>query len=348
MSVLDPPRHHFTVPEGRSATVPPERRGVARDRVRLLVARPDRVDHLRFDALPRVLRAGDLVVVNTSATRPAAIDGTLGDRAVVVHLAVQRADGTWVLELRARDGTAPVLDAEAGALVTLAGGAWAQLRRPAVDRTPGTGVRLWRARVIAPDGDVDDHLALHGRPVSYSGRHWPLADHQPVFARHPGSAEMASAGRPFSDRIVTSLVTRGIVLAPVTLHAGVSSLEVHEPPGAEWFRVPDATAALIAHTRARGGRVVAVGTTVTRAVETVAMPDGTVTGGCGWTELVLGPDRPARVVDGLLTGWHEADASHLLLLDAVAGPGLVDRAYAAALPGAYLWHEFGDACLLLP
>ena len=348
MTVLDPPRHDFAVPPERIATVPPERRGVARHRVRLLVARPDRVDHVRFDALPRFLHAGDLVVVNTSATRPAAIDGMLGGRPVVAHLSAQRPDGAWIVELRSPDGGTPVLDAAAGDLVALAGGAWAQLQQPAVVRASGTGVRLWQTRIIAPEGDVDDHMAAHGRPVSYTGRHWPLDDHQPVFARHPGSAEMASAGRPFSDRLVTSLVTRGVTLAPVTLHAGVSSLEAHEPPGAEWFRVPDTTAALIAHTRRRGGRVIAVGTTVTRAVETVAAPDGTVTGAYGWTDLVLGADRPARVVDGLLTGWHEADASHLLLLDAVAGVDLVDRAYAAALAGPYVWHEFGDACLLLP
>jgi S-adenosylmethionine:tRNA ribosyltransferase-isomerase len=93
---------------------------------------------------------------------------------------------------------------------------------------------------------------------------------------------------------------------------------------------------------------VAVGTTVTRALETIVAPDGRLTPGAGWTDLVLGPDRPTRLVDGLVTGWHEADASHLLVLEAVAGAALVDRAYQAALSGAYLWHEFGDSCLLLP
>lgn len=350
MTVLDRPRHDFVVPAQRIATSPPERRGTTRDGVRLLVARPDRVDHVQFDALPRFLRAGDLLVVNTSATRPAAINGTLDDRSVAVHLSAKRPDGTWVVEVRAAGGAEPLLDAGAGDLVALAGGAWVELRRPAPGASGASGAtaRQWYARVIVPDSDVEGHMAAHGRPISYTGRHWPLDDHQPVFARHPGSAEMASAGRPFTDRMVTALVTRGVAVAPVTLHAGVSSLETHEPPGAEWFRVPDTTAALVAHTRRRGGRVIAVGTTVTRAVETVAALDGAVTGGHGWTELVLGPDRPARVIDGLVTGWHEADASHLLLLDAVAGSDLVDRAYSAALPGPYLWHEFGDACLLLP
>jgi S-adenosylmethionine:tRNA ribosyltransferase-isomerase len=134
----------------------------------------------------------------------------------------------------------------------------------------------------------------------------------------------------------------------VTLHAGVSSLEPGEAPLPEPYRVPAATARLVEHTRREGGGVVAVGTTVTRALETVAGPDGTVRAGEGWTDLALGPDRPARVVGGLVTGWHEAGASHLRLLEAVAGRDLVASAYEAALEEGYLWHELGDSALLLP
>ena len=180
-----------------------------------------------------------------------------------------------------------------------------------------------------------DHLARFGRPITYSyvtGR-YPLVDYQTVFARDPGSAEMPSAGRPFTTRIVTDLATRGVTVAPITLHTGVSSLEEGEPPLAEWYRVPPATARLVEQTRAVGGRVVAIGTTVTRALESVAGPDATMTAGQGWTELVLGPDRPARIVNGLVTGWHAPGASHLLLLEAVAGPELVAAAYRAALGG---------------
>jgi S-adenosylmethionine:tRNA ribosyltransferase-isomerase len=159
---------------------------------------------------------------------------------------------------------------------------------------------------------------------------------------------MPSAGRPFTDRLVTNLVRAGVAVAPVTLHAGVSSLEPGEAPPAERYRVPASTAALVNHTRDHGGRVVAVGTTVTRALETVAGPRGRVRAGVGWTDLVLEPARPARVVTGLVTGWHAPDASHLLLLEAMAGADLVAEAYAAALAEGYLWHEFGDSCLLLP
>ncbi len=137
-------------------------------------------------------------------------------------------------------------------------------------------------------------------------------------------------------------------MAEVTLHTGVSSTESGEPPPAEWYRVPAATAQLVNRTHADGGRVIAVGTTVVRALESAAGPHGLVGADAGWTDLVLGPDRAPRVVDGLITGWHEPDASHLLLLEAVAGTELVGRAYAAALAARYRWHEFGDSCLLLP
>jgi S-adenosylmethionine:tRNA ribosyltransferase-isomerase len=159
---------------------------------------------------------------------------------------------------------------------------------------------------------------------------------------------MPSAARPFTAELVTELVSRGVALTPITLHTGVSSTEAGERPVPERFRVPPATAALVNATRKVGGRVVAVGTTAARAIESVAGPDGTVHPGKGWTELVLGPDRPARVVSGLLTGLHAPDASHLLLLEAVAGRDLVRHAYEAALARRYLWHEFGDVSLLLP
>lgn len=338
-------RRHFDVPPERIATDPPEHRGLPRDGVRLLVARPERIDHMRFGDLPRFLRPGDLVVVNTSATRPAAVDGSAGGRRVTVHLASQHADGTWVVELRRADGTGPLRDGVPGDVVDLPGDACLELVRPA-----SPGGRLWHARIIVPGGAVDGYVAVHGRPITYGtpGRRWPLSAYQSVFALHPGSAEMASAGRPFTDRMITDLVRHGVGVVPITLHAGVSSLEADEAPADEWYEVPVTTAAQVHATRRAGGRVVAVGTTVTRALETIAGVDGRLAPGAGWTDLVLRPDRPARIVDGLVTGWHEADASHMLLLEAVAGAALVDRAYSAGLAGPYLWHEFGDSCLLLP
>lgn len=344
------PDLRFKVPRERIPTSPPERRGIARDEVRLLVASPRARTDARFHELGRFLRPGDLLVVNTSTTRPAAVGGAGPEGPVVVHVSSKAPSGGWIVELRRPDGRGPVLHARTGWSLTLEGGATVLLRAPVAAGPGGTGTRLWLAEIDVPGGRVSRHLARHGRPITYGpdAPVWPLEDYQTVFARHPGSAEMPSAGRPFSLGLVTDLVARGIGIAPLQLHAGVSSQEAGEAPGAERYVVGPRTASLVNHTRRSGGRVVAVGTTVTRALETVAAPDGTVREGRGWTDLVITPDRGVRVVDGLISGWHEADASHLLLLSAVAGPDMVRAAYAHALAGDYLWHEFGDTALFLP
>jgi S-adenosylmethionine:tRNA ribosyltransferase-isomerase len=343
----------FTVPAELSATEPPESRGLDRDGVRLLVAREGAPpQHLLFRDLPLVLEPGDLVVVNTSDTEPAAVDGHRDDgRPVTLHLSGPAPDGLHVVELRARGGRR-VFDGVAGETVLLPSGVAATLLTGHPDPRTVAGSRLWRARIPVAGG-LRPWLAAVGRPIRYSYLRgaWPLAAYRTMFARPEpefGSAEMPSAGRPFTPDVMTALRARGIGVAELVLHTGVSSLEADEVPQRERYRVPVATADAVNATRERGGRVVAVGTTVTRALETVADADGRVAAGAGWTHLVLGPDRPARVVDGLVTGWHEPRTSHLLLLEAVAGARLVGAAYAAALEHGYLWHEFGDSCLLLP
>lgn len=355
------PSTRFRLPAGRTATEPPEQRGLSRDGVRLLVAATGGVSHHRFAELADLLRSGDLIVVNTSLTRPAEIAGHgPGGRPVVLHLATELDDGSWVVELRsAPDGTAPILTARPGESFQLGEGSAVRLRllagypaptgEPSSNRSPsGAGNRLWRARVESPV-PLTDYLARYGRPISYGylSQHWPLSYYQTIFGRHPGSAEMPSAGRPFSPELVTRLVSRGIGIAPITLHTGVSSQDASEGPQPEWFSVPASTARLVNQTSRDGGRVIAVGTTVTRALESAAGPDG-VRPRSGWTDLVLGPRHPVRVVTGLITGLHDPDASHLLLVESVAGAELTQRAYDAAVDGPYLWHEFGDSCLLLP
>jgi S-adenosylmethionine:tRNA ribosyltransferase-isomerase len=341
---------NFTLPPELSATEPPEARGLARDEVRLLVAEPNEISHGQFRELPTFLSSGDLVIVNTSATVAAAVDGIRAcHEPIVVHFSSPLDDGTWVVELREYDGSGPIRDAVVGETVGLPGGASAILLAPYPDQDRYLGSRLWRAR-FSTEGPIDAYLSWFGRPITYGylrGR-WPLSDYQTVFSREPGSAEMPSAARPFTDALVTELAVRGITIAPITLHAGVSSPEADEPPLPERFRVPRSTARLVEHTRRNGGNVVAAGTTVVRALETVAGEDGSVADGEGWTDLVLSPERPARVVDGLITGWHTPESSHLLLLEAVAGADLVNAAYTAALDEKYLWHEFGDSCLFLP
>ncbi|WP_405466395.1 S-adenosylmethionine:tRNA ribosyltransferase-isomerase [Streptomyces jietaisiensis] len=410
----------WSVPEELSARVPAERRGpgLGRDAVRLLVSRGTEVTHHAFVELPGLLRAGDLLLVNTSPTLAAAADGRLGSDRVVVHFSTRGEDGRWAVELRAPDGrgtTRPRAGGPAGAVVELAEGVRLVLEEPLAAGSE----RLWWARAVAPwardgrvrggnalggnalgggphdggahDGDatgadatgtdardggaadadardggaagrvvrpsevvdVPGLLRRHGRPIryAYTERDQPLSAYQTVFALPgadgAGSAEMPSAARPFTPRLVAELVSRGVQFAPLTLHTGVASAEAHEPPYPERFAVPEASARLVNAARAGGGRVVAVGTTAVRAVESAAEADGIVRACAGWTDLVVTPGRGVRVVDGLLTGLHEPEASHLLMLEAVAGREAVERGYEEALAGRYLWHEFGDTHLLL-
>jgi S-adenosylmethionine:tRNA ribosyltransferase-isomerase len=338
----------FLLPPDGEAATPPEERGLLRDEVRLMAVRPSGPEHRRFRDLPELLGPGDLVVVNTSATLPARVDARGADgRLVPLHVSTQLDDGSWVVEVRRPGNDGPDLGVEPGSLLELPAGL--HLRLVEGYPEPTRASRLWRAH---PDPQVPTtvYLPAHGRPIGYGYlRHRvALTDLQNVYADEPGSAEMASAGRPFSEHVVTRLAARGVPVVPLTLHTGVSSPELHEPPYPEWFRVPEVTARLVSGTREAGHRVVAVGTTVTRALESATDDDGVTRPTSGWTDLVLGADRPARVVTGLVTGLHAPEASHLLLLEAVAGADLVREAYAAAVAERYLWHEFGDSMLFLP
>jgi S-adenosylmethionine:tRNA ribosyltransferase-isomerase len=329
----------------REAHEPPEIRGSGRDDVAMLVARRSTAGlvHARFPDLPRSLRAGDVLVVNTSATLPATLDARLGQTTLELRLATPAGGWDWVVELR-RDDLLPFGRPPVGARLELPAGAHAELLTPWAGST-----RLCVARLSLPE-PVEEYLAGHGRPIRYSyvPQAWPLDAYQTVFATHPGSAEMPSAGRPFTTALVTRLVSAGILFAPVVLHTGLSSPERGEPPLAERYEVPASTAALVNHVRANGGRVIAVGTTAVRALETVAGPDGAASPGHGWTRLVVTPERGLRTVDGLLTGWHEPESSHLEMLEAAAGPELIERSYQAARERGYRWHEFGDMHLILP
>jgi S-adenosylmethionine:tRNA ribosyltransferase-isomerase len=327
---------------------PPEARGLPRDHVRLMVAmrRDGRIVHARFDDLPSFLDPGDLVVVNVSATRPAALAATREDgTSLELHLSspVPRgAAADWVVELRW--GGSPFPGVTPGERLDLPAGGRVRILAPYAG-----GRRLWLARLDVP-GRVESYLRQHGRPIRYGyvPEEWPLDAYQNAYALEPGSAEMPSAGRPFTAELVTRLVAHGILIAPVTLHTGVSSPERHEPPYPERYRVPLETARLVNAVHGWGGRVVAVGTTVVRALETTAQPGGHVTAGEGWTNLLVTPERGLWAVDGLLSGWHEPAASHIQLLQAAAGEELLERCYREALERGYLWHEFGDSHLVLP
>jgi S-adenosylmethionine:tRNA ribosyltransferase-isomerase len=338
----------FELPPALEAREPAEARGLARDQVRLLVAKrsDESLIHARFCELPDLLRRGDVLVVNNSATIPAAVAAQRDGRPIRVHFATRapRLAENWrVVELRSDDGARPVRG-QAGERIELSGGAGLEIVAPYA-----SGARLLLARFDGA-GTVEQHLERHGEPIRYGyvSTGWPLEAYQNVYAAEPGSAEMASAGRPFTGELIARAAGRGILTATVTLHTGVSSPEQHEAPFPEYFDVPEPTAQLINAARAWGGRVIAVGTTVVRALETVSNPDGVVRADHGWTSLVIGPERGLWTVDGLLTGWHEPEASHLRLLEAAAGGTLLARCYRAALRDGYLWHEFGDSHLILP
>jgi S-adenosylmethionine:tRNA ribosyltransferase-isomerase len=344
----------FALPPELEAAAPPEERGVGRDDVRLMTSYRSngRIEHHRFPELPDLLLPGDLLVVNTSATIPAALHGFVLDQPAVLHLSARRDDGSWIVELRHRDAdngsSTPWLDARPNTVVLLPARGRAILRAPALATAAGE-TRLWSAELDMP-WSAREYLAEHGRPIRYShvGVDRPIGAYQSVFASDPGSAEMPSASRPFTAEIVTRLVARGVGITPVLLHCGVSSLEAHEPPLPERFRVSAQAAERVNATHRLGGRIIAVGTTVVRALESAAVACGLVLPTDGWTELVLRSDHELRVVDGVLTGWHEPRASHLMLLEAVAGRALLEASYRAALDGGYLWHEFGDCHLILP
>jgi S-adenosylmethionine:tRNA ribosyltransferase-isomerase len=330
----------FELPPELEAHDPPEARGLARDQVRLMVShyRDDRVVHARFTDLPSFLEPGDLLVANDSATIPAALTARRQDgQEIVVHLSTRHPDGFWVVEPR----NATVAFSES---VELSHGGRIRFIAPYSESH-----RLWLATLELPVAELE-YLEQYGRPIRYPylWDEWPLDYYQTVYAREPGSAEMPSAGRAFTADVLSELTYRGIEFHTLTLHTGVASLEAHEPPYEESFAVPSDTAIAVNAARSDGRRVVAVGTTVVRALETAADYRGIVKSMSGWTSLIITAERGVRVIDGLLTGFHEPRASHLDMLSAIAGERHLQVAYRAALDGRYLWHEFGDLHLILP
>jgi S-adenosylmethionine:tRNA ribosyltransferase-isomerase len=351
-ATIEPASVAFQLRPELEAHEPPEARGTTRDDVRLLVSRTaagELTEH-KFRELPDLLLPGDLVVVNSSATIPAAVavsHSPAGTGPMTVHFSTAMASGDWLIELRSgmEPTTAPTDAGRSGMRLELPGGAKLTL----TERFSG---RLWRAKLSTA---VIPYLIRHGQPIRYSyvPRSWPIEAYQTVFATWPGSAEMPSAARPFTPEIVTKLVSRGVSIAPITLHTGVSSLEGGEDPYPESYDVPAATARLVNLTRRSGGRVIAAGTTVVRALESASLTarctiEGPVAASAGWTSHIVNRDTGVAAVDGLLTGLHEPLSTHLWMLAAFADDALLSQCYQVAADGGYRWHEFGDVHLLLP
>jgi S-adenosylmethionine:tRNA ribosyltransferase-isomerase len=353
-------RIDFILPLELEASEPPEARGLKRDQVRLMVSyrSNDHIIHTHFRNFPEFLDPGDVLVVNTSGTMNAALSGVLADGSPVeVHLSTHLPADLWVVELFCsdHDGQAANPRVHSGEKVSLPGGgrltlltAYRQDQRASTEKDDGQ-VRLWVASMVIPVYH-DRYLARYGFPIRYKYVHkgWPLSYYQTVYATERGSAEMPSAGRAFTRRMISELTRKGIVIAPLLLHTGIASLEDHEPPYEEYYRIPASTAEAVNASRAVGHRVIAVGTTCMRALETVCGPDRLIHAGEGWTNLVITPQRGVRAFDGLLTGFHEPKSTHLAMLDALAKPEHIRKAYSVALEEGYLWHEFGDLHLILP
>jgi S-adenosylmethionine:tRNA ribosyltransferase-isomerase len=348
----------FSLPPELEASAPPEARGLRRDQVRLMVSNysTDQVRHDRFHHLDEYLSEGDVLVINTSRTRNSALAASRADgTALELHLSTHLDEDLWTVEVRSIEDTGKTKhleDAREGEILSLPVMAKAILQRPYVsdctdDSKPSE--TLWLARLNFPH-QVDDYLARYGFPIRYNyvKERWPLSFYQTVYATESGSAEMPSAGRPFTSGLLKRLVSKGIRIAPLVLHTGVSNLETHEPPYKEFYRVTSETAHTVNEARASGRRIIAVGTTAIRALETVTNADGQAHAGEGWTCLVITSQRGLRSVNALLTGMHEPEASHLAILESLAGLSHIKIAYAEALHYGYLWHEFGDLHLIMP
>jgi S-adenosylmethionine:tRNA ribosyltransferase-isomerase len=356
---------HFDLPSELEAREPPEARGLGRDEVRLMVSYlgDDRVVHSSFSNLPDFLEAGDTLVINTSGTMNAALPARHTDGTpVTVHLSAHLPADLWVVELRSSPDNKPVLDGETGEVLTLPDGATIVLQTPYLPekrkQSKGNN-RLWVSTLNLPVS-LEAYLERHGSPIRYSyvRESWPSSYYQTVYATEVGSAEMPSAGRAFTPELITRLVAKGVRILPLLLHTGVASLEDDEPPYEEFYRVSPETAAEINAARKSGRRIVAVGTTVVRALETVTDRDGVTHPGEGWTDVYITPERGIRSVNAMLTGLHEPRSTHLSMLEALTGSTSpcslsttgrehLQTAYSEALEKGYLWHEFGDLHLIL-
>lgn len=345
----------FTLPPELSAKEPPERRGIARDQVRLLVI--DRgtgeVEHARFDKIDNYLRANDLLVFNSSRTLPASMHGCDCSRkhgpCMEVRLAERLPDDSWLALLLCEKGDPFGCGLQPAMQIQFAEGLTATVEERNA-RIP----RLWKLRFSISGTALVDLIYRLGKPIRYEyvSAPWDLDYYQTVYATEPGSAEMPSAGRAFTWKLLLDLKRKGVDAAYIVLHTGLSSymddeLDAQHPTSEEEYFVGDTTAAKINQTRANGGRVLAVGTTVVRALESVADENGRVSGKQGYTQLKIDNRHRLKAVDGLLTGLHEPEASHLDLLSAFLPPEKIRSAYEEAVAKKYLWHEFGDLNLIL-
>jgi S-adenosylmethionine:tRNA ribosyltransferase-isomerase len=344
----------FNLPAELSADRPPERRGLARDLVRLLVIdrHADTLTHTRFDRISALLAPGDLLVFNSSRTLPATLIGRAKQSklTVEVRLAELLPDGTW-LALLVPSAQKKTENVVAERLILDFEGDFSCEILQRDKRIP----RLWRLRFSKSGTEFLDLVYRVGQPVRYRylSAPWRLSYYQNVYALQPGASEMPSAGRAFTWKLLLQLRSQGVENASITLHTGLSSyldseLDRQHLASEEEYWVSEEAANKVRRTRDSGHRIIAVGTTVVRALESAAAESGGQVRACHrYTRLRITADYQLQVVDGLLTGLHEPEASHLDLLAAFVPPEKIYAAYNQAIQRRYLWHEFGDLNLIL-
>jgi S-adenosylmethionine:tRNA ribosyltransferase-isomerase len=343
----------FTLPPELAAKEPPERRGMARDQVRLMVIdrKTGRATHTRFDRIGEYLHPGDLLVFNTSRTIPASLAGcgAPGDPCIEVRLAEHLPDDAWLALLLCRDGEPFSCGMRSGMEISF-GDELTGIVYQRDERIP----RLWKIRFSKSGAELVNTIYRLGRPIHYEyvSSPWDLDYYQTVYAQEPGSAEMPSAGRAFTWRLLFDLKRNGVETAHVVLHTGLSSylddeLDAQHPASEEEYFISESAAEKVNRARAQGRRVIAVGTTAVRTLESAAENEGRVRAEHGYTRLRITANHRLKAVDGLLTGLHEPEASHLDLLTAFLSAEQVREAYEGAVRRGYLWHEFGDLNLIL-
>ncbi len=344
----------FHLPHQLECAIPTERRGIPRDAVKLMVSNRsnNKISNTTFNKITDFLKPGDVLVVNTSGTLKAALTTTLPNgKAGRIHLSTKLSRNVWLAEVREVIGkkTKRFHGLQSAQLLPLPGGGNAELLKPYYPSVSEKAhLQLWEIRFFLPK-EVEDYLEAYGQPIRYVqlDQQYPSEYYQTVFAKEKGSSEMPSAGRAFTQGLVAKLVAKGVQFAPILLHTGVSSLEVGEKPYPEFAKVPAATATLVNEAKAEGRRIIAVGTTAIRAIESAVDKYGQVHATTGMTDLVVTPERGMQVVNGMLTGFHEPRASHLLMMEALANREHLALCYREAIKEGYQWHEFGDLHLIL-
>ncbi len=347
----------FELPLELEAGEPPEERGLKRDEVKLMVSykSDNRIINTKFKNITDFLNEGDLIIINTSGTLSASLDAVRKDGTKLkLNLSTHLPSDLWIVEIRRIEetGTKPFYEMHSGETLALHGGGSITLHshyRYHSKEVIQESERLWIA-TLNITLSLKDYLKKYGVPIRYGyvKKDWPINYYQTVYATEEGSAEMPSAGRAFSFELITKLVAKGIKIVPLVLHTGVSSLEGNELPYEEYYKVPLESAKQINEARKTGKKIIAVGTTVIRALETVTDEDGITHPGEGLTKIIITPQKGIKSVNAMLTGLHEPKATHLAMLESLVGLEHLELTYTEALKNKYLWHEFGDLHLLLP